>query len=260
MKSFSLLILLLLFTPLAHAQLDTDASAYKNLMNQFNRAQNASINPGKFVCPEDESKNLSCPFLDKHCEVAKMGKFLHGLFNQSYTPQSDAKKAEDPDRKMGFFIDSPPSDITKFCKNYPSLSHAVREKFWIYFFMQMAYDESSCNDPSADNWYAAGAIQLEPKGTARDELRPTICHSQSFKKIYGPKATIQDFEVNTHCALAMFAVQFAPPGSEYAETRSDLATFSKGMIFSKGSYWGKLRQPEGRVAKKIKKFSACGNP
>lgn len=249
-----------------------DESSLENFPAQFNRVQEVCKNPGKKSCRPKRvaTTKLSClipdprcqTFIDKNCKLAPMGQFVRKLFQQDYTPHSREGEPRDKTRKMGFFIKHPPSDIKKFCKHYDRFSQNLREEFWVYVLMQMTYDESSCNDEefTATNPKTAGAFQLEPISDARDELRPSICSTKNFKKVYGEKATIRDFKVNTHCALAMLAVQLAPKKSKYAESSAGLQTLSKGSLFSDGSYWEKLRQPHGRVAQKIKKFSACGNP
>ena len=266
---FWVLILTLFSLSQAYAQTDGsdwdhDGTQYQNFFQTLDRAQKLSQMRSNYVCIDD---GLACPipenrclnFMDDHCRLGKLGEKIRRLFKEPYTPRSDEGSPIDPARQIGFFVDHPPSDIKNVCKNYSRFDRTTREKFWIYMLMQLAYDESSCNSSKANNSHTAGAFQVEQQNKKREAVRPSICANKNFKKIYGKNAKIRDLNVNLHCAMAMLAVQLAPPQSKYSEVRDDLQTLSTGTLFSPRSHWGKLRPPHGRVAKNLRKFPACNS-
>jgi hypothetical protein len=175
-----------------------------------------------------------------------VGSFMKGLWKEEF--EIAGKKVS-----MGHYIDHPPSDIRKYCRNYESLGREGKEAFWVWFFSRLSFHESTCNTRRSSNPALAGAFQLESDNSLRSAgWRPKVCGNAFIKQRYGATARITDIRPNTHCAMAILAHQLLDPSHPSA-----INGLSFGTLFSKRSHWEPLRKTP--LSDDVKRYRACGN-
>ena len=127
------------------------------------------------------------------------------------------EKMQDPTLKH-VFDTNVPADITQFCPEFPGMSAARKQYFWLWFMASLAKPESSCRagaiNTQAPNGDALGLFQLEPKK----------CYPMSSQDLMDPIK-------NINCAVKVF-------GNEMSCRRTIMIDTSHGYC---GTYFGELR-------------------
>lgn len=110
-----------------------------------------------------------------------------------------------------------PSDITKYCPNFPNMTPERRKLFWIWVLAAMSAPESSCN-PNEQTGDAIGLFQLDEQG----------CR---VANVYVTSRELRNPYVNIRCAVARLAF-------EMRHRRTLMASHSRDRT---GTYWAVLR-------------------
>lgn len=126
------------------------------------------------------------------------------------------------------FGENIPSDITKWCPTYPSMTVPQREMFWVWTMMSMASSESTC-DPNAtaqgSHGTALGLFQVW--NTMKTSNNPDSCKYAS---------DLLQVNQNIRCAVDQLAL-------ELKLERPSL------MSNEAGPYWGVLRTDDWNSAR-----------
>lgn len=138
--------------------------------------------------------------------------------------------------KYPHYFDTVPNDIKTLCPSFKSFSNEQKVNFWIWFYAALSLDESTCGaDLKAQgvNGLAVGDFQMEKSHSLRvGGGRPS---PECFT------GDISAFENNASCSVAILNKELG----------------KKENMFSKPTYWAKLRKPSGNVYNVLRKYPRC---
>jgi hypothetical protein len=133
----------------------------------------------------------------------------------------------------------------KICPNWTKFDDAMKIKFWVWTFADIAYWESGCwaevPDHKDINDYAVGLYQLERKVSNRASRGPNC--AVSVKAIHSPYSNIR-------CAMDMIRYQLKPTENQSGKLYNS--------VKNNDSYFYWLRQANGgAMGRNIRYFKPC---
>lgn len=144
------------------------------------------------------------------------------------------------------FSDLPTADMPQLCPGFSGFNEEEKTHFWVWFFMALASDESSCGKCKRLDCRSPGVNRRDPDEVGEFQLEET----ESFRRkkagrpspdCFPPENRIAEFNNNVTCALAIFSRE------------ADLGW----NLFGARRYWQKLNKSEGHVIDMVKGYKLC---
>lgn len=207
-------------------------------------------NPGFSYCGQ---------FIGPDCRAGALGTAMQALFEPT---------------GLATFVKDPPSDVLGMCPAHSTFDPDLRERFWIWTMMSIAYEEGGCGEPSVvqavRDYYgkykgtklasavAADGTYALPWSASERKARPEFCRDERIAEdadrlgeitypgetgakpgALGP-SKIAGPVAGARCAMQMLAGQLR----------------KSGKLMDPKSYWQKLRRP-GTLSARLSKFGPC---
>ncbi|MBS1962563.1 MAG: hypothetical protein JST04_10125 [Bdellovibrionales bacterium] len=209
---------------------------------------------------KDPGFSYCAQFIAPDCRTGELGEAMRGYFAPT---------------GLSTFVKDPPGDVLTYCPKYARLDEETRERFWIWTFMSIAYEEGGCGEPSvvqavrdyygkykgtklasavpADSTYALPWRDTDRKG------RPDFCRDT---RIGWDQSLLEEITYPGETgaksgALAPSAVAGPKAGARCAMAMLADQLKRSGRLMDPKSYWQKLRRA-GTLSARLPKFGPCG--